>query len=160
MTELCKNIDYCPFGFRFCFVSFAVICHFLICIAHYKALTLCYCTGSLFTYCGVIHHLPGLWKVSVWILATTKGHITIFKMPAILFINAYRTCNSYCFHSVFKISNVSQKIYDCDAIVRYCPNPLAAQNCVFFFLYNVVPNTPIVNNLHHCCSFWHTDLCP
>lgn len=140
MTELCKNIYYCPFGFRFCFVSFTIISHFLICIAHYKTLTLCYCTDSLFTYCGIIQHLPGLWEVSVRILATTKGHITIFKMPAVLFINAHRTSNSYCFHSVSKISNVSQRIYAYIAVAPYCPNPRAAQDCVCFFLDNIAPN--------------------
>lgn len=153
MTELCKNIYYCPFGFRFCFVSFTIISHFLICIAHYKTLTLCYRKDSLFTYCGIIHHLPGLWKVSVWILATTKGHITIFKMPAILFINAHRTSNSYCFHSASKVSNMSQRIYACNAIIPYCSNPPAAQNCVSFFLYTIAPTPSIVNNPHHCCSF-------
>lgn len=152
MTELCKNIYYCPFGFRFCFVSFTIISHFLVCIAHYKTLTLCYHTDSPFTYYGIIHYLPGLWEVSVWILATTKGHITIFKMPAILFINAHRTSNSYYFHSVPQISNASQRIYACDAIVPECPNPLAVQNGVSFFLYNITPTSPIVNNPHHCFS--------
>lgn len=152
MTDLCKNIYYCPCGFRFCFVSFAIISHFLTCVAHYKTLTLCLCIDSLFAYSGIILHLPGLWKVLVWILATTKGHITIFKMPAILFVNAHRTSNSYHFHSVSKMSNVSLRIYAHDAIIPRCPNPLRAQNCVSFFLCSIDPNPPTANNPHHCCS--------
>lgn len=152
MTELCKNIYYCPFDFIFCFVSFSIISHFLICIAHYKTLTLCYHTDCLFTQCGIIHHLPGLRKVSVWFLTTTKSHIPIFKMPVILFINAHRTSNRYCFHSVSKISNVLQRIYACDALALYCSNPPAAQNCFSFVLYNTALTPLTVNNLHNCCS--------
>lgn len=138
MNKLRKNIYYCPFGFWFCFVFFQEISHFLIYIAHSKTLTLCQITDSSFTYCGIIHNLPGLWKVSGWIIETTKGHITIFKMPAILFINAHRTSNSYCFHSVSKISNVSQRIYAWDAIIPYCPNPPVDKNFISFFLFFTV----------------------
>lgn len=134
MTKLCKNIYYCPFGFRLCFVSFPTISHFLIYIAHFKTLTLCQNTDSPFTFCGISHNLPGLWKISGWILETREGHITIFKMPAILLINAHRTSYSYCFHSVSKINNVSQRIYAWDAIIPYCPNPPVEQNYISFFL--------------------------
>lgn len=45
-------------------------------------------------------------------------------------------------------SNVSQRIYACDAIIPYCPNPLAAHNCVSFFI--IQPPTHFYRyNPHH-----------
>lgn len=148
MTELCKNIYYCPFGFRFCFVSFPIISHFLIYIAHSKTLTLCQNTDSPFTFCGIIHNLLGLWKASGWILETTKGHITIFKMPAILFINAHRTSNSYCFHSVSKIRSVTKDL---------CPNPPVEENYIFFFLYSIVSLPSVGTQSSYLLFIWHIE---